>query len=137
MSITVSWYNEMHSILHVVAHGGQSWDDFKAAAQQAADEIAEIGYSVDVIFESSSMRVPPGNPMRNLKAAYLQLTASARGGAVVIVPPLNDDCDMAQMGEIVLRMFRLTLANHTGFVYSVEEGYARIQARRDQTEFAA
>ncbi len=128
MTITVQWDDDTQTVLHYMFESPWTWEEYRAALQQAWDMANAVDHPTDTITDMSDSRLLPDNLFRNVRQSMVEIPESTEtvvlvGGGLIV--------------EMMLGVVRRLYRSHTQkffTVRTVDEARALIRQRRAALE---
>ena len=134
MPLSVSWYDDEHSIIVVTITVDTTWGEYDQAIDWIVTEASQVEHRVDVIFHDN-VGMPKGNPMPHLK----------RGSAKIVHQPniyytiIAGSQGTSGFAQMILGAIAKTYVKFSSsakvrgeilFIRSLEEALAQIKKHR-------
>ena len=129
MPFDFSWQDEDHSIIRFDIHGVVSWELWHEAIDKVAAELAKTSHRIDLMFVDT-VGMPSGNPIRHIKAGTSELLAYPNMGMVITVSTHKISVGGQLMIDIMMRVYRMDMKHHGGFVDTIDDALAVIAQDR-------
>lgn len=129
------WDNPEHSIIRVDMVGQVSWEEFNILTDRVCDELAKATQRIDLIY-NDKVGMPKGNPMPHLKSSSSRMNAYKSLGLIVSVSTRSVSSFTKMMIDIMMRAYKVDNSHNGGFVTTMDEALAIINADRAKEKVA-
>jgi hypothetical protein len=112
MSITVTWDNDIQTVLRYDFGANWQWDDFKKAFRQAQQMLASVGHIVDVIADFQNSACVPTETLARL--AYVSGKRPPNlGSSIIVGSPVFDTTTFTVFGNFYGDLARTYHVTHS------------------------
>lgn len=129
MPYKVNWYDEAHSIIHVLNEGVNTWDELHAKYDEVFEVVMAADKRTDVIMEARN-GMPAGNPLPHLQKIIAKWSAVPTLGTFIVISARRMERFTESAVDIAGMLTGVAVPEFVRFTGSVEDALTIIEQDR-------
>jgi hypothetical protein len=129
MPYKVNWYDEAHSIIHVLNEGVNTWDELHTKYDEVFEVVMAADHRTDVIMEARN-GMPAGNPLPHLQKIIAKWSAVPTLGTFIVISARRMERFTESAVDIAGMLTGVAVPEFVRFTGSVEDALAIIEQDR-------
>lgn len=131
MPYKVNWYDEAHSIIHVLNEGVNTWDELHTKYDELFEVVMAADHRTDVIMEARN-GMPAGNPLPHLQKIIGKWANAPMLGVFIVISARRMERFTESAVDIAGMLTGVAIPEFVRFTGSVEDALSIIE--QDRTE---
>lgn len=129
MSYKVNWYDDAHSIVHVITEGVNTWDELHTKYDEVFEIVQAAARRADVIMEARN-GMPAGNPLPHLQKVIAKGARVSTLGVFVVISARRMERFTESAVDIAGMLTGVAVPEFVRFAGSIDEALAIIEQDR-------